>query len=187
MEQKSSEQIITRIHDAANELVFTYGVKGWNMDDCAAEAGITKRTLYKYMNSKELLIEQVLLSFIQKTQNDLSKDLAQITDFSAGIKRIIRIFPGMIMKLDSRIVQDVFRTYPEIEAKVISEREAMAAEVLDFIQKWKKKGIVKEPVEPEVILEIIQSLIIYYLKSNPDNFEVKLREGLQAVLYGIIS
>ncbi len=44
--ENHSESQLKRIKKSARTLIFAYGVKGWNMDDCAREAGITKRTLY---------------------------------------------------------------------------------------------------------------------------------------------
>ena len=72
-----------RINKAADELVFTYGVRGWNMNDCAQEAGITKRTLYRYIDSKEQLVEMVLKRFIRKTQLTLASALEKEEDFQS--------------------------------------------------------------------------------------------------------
>ena len=64
MEQKHTI-IKQKIDKAAEKIIFSYGIRGWNMSEFANEAGITKRTLYKYVNSKEELVENALLSFIK--------------------------------------------------------------------------------------------------------------------------
>lgn len=182
----SEETQMIKIKKAAKKLVFIYGVKGWNMDDCAREAGITKRTLYQYIDSKEKLVEMVLIGFIRETQQNLARELIDISNFQAGLEKILNIFPRMVLKMDSKIIQDIFKQYPTIEEHVIQERLSLAEEAINFIQKGQNQGILKKNIQPETILEILQSLVIYYTKNDPENFEEKLKEGFVAVLDGFL-
>ena len=184
---KDKSAIINRIEKAAAQLVFSYGAKGWNMDDCAKNAGITKRTLYQYIESKEKLIEQVLTGFIRTTQQDLAAELADSPDFTSGINRMLLVFPKMIIKMESAVIQNIFLNYPDIEKLVIRERLNLAEESLKYIRKGQREGFIKEGIEAETILEILQSLVIYYLKNNPEDFEGKLRTSFTTVLNGILN
>ena len=47
------ENIITK----ASELFLTLGFKSVTMDDIANEMGISKKTIYKYFNNKEILVD----------------------------------------------------------------------------------------------------------------------------------
>lgn len=177
---------IEKINKAAQTLIFLYGIKGWNMDDFAKEAGVTKRTLYKYIDSKEKLVEEVLLSFIHNTQADLVMELADISDYSLGLEKILEIYPTMIMKMNSRVIQDIFRQYPTIEEHLIEKRLSFASDIKEYIKCGQRSGSIKEEVEVDRLIEIIQALIIYYSKSNPEKFAERIKDSFKIVVYGII-
>ncbi|MDC7126533.1 MAG: TetR/AcrR family transcriptional regulator [Spirochaetales bacterium] len=177
--------IQNKIDKSAQELIFNYGIKGWSMDTCAKDAGITKRTLYHYIDSKENLVERVLVNYIRSVQNELSNRLNAAKDFQAAIDVMIDIFPKLITRMDSRVFRDIFTNYPLLEKKIIEERQSIAKEAYEYILRLKKKGFIKDKVSPEVLIEIIQSLIIYYLKTDPENFETKVKEGFTLVLEGV--
>ncbi|MDC7224975.1 MAG: TetR/AcrR family transcriptional regulator, partial [Spirochaetales bacterium] len=114
--------ITNKIQKAADQLVFSSGVRGWNMDDCAEEAGITKKTLYRYVSSKEKLVEDVLLRFIRETQVTLSKSLESEADFISGINTILSLLPQMLLRINSNVIQSIFKAYPDVKSVVIRER-----------------------------------------------------------------
>ena len=51
--KKNDKNIHDNILTVAERLLLAYGIKGWNMDSVAQEAGIAKNTLYKIIDSKE--------------------------------------------------------------------------------------------------------------------------------------
>lgn len=175
-----------KIYKAAQTLIFLYGIKGWNMDEFAKEAGITKRTLYKYIDSKEELVEKVLLDYIQNTQAALVQQLSKIPDFLTGLETILEIYPAMIMKMNSRVIQDIFKQFPAIEEHLIEKRLSFTADIKNYIQQGQRQGDVTLEVDADTIIEIMQSLIIYYSKSNPEHFGKKIKESFKTVIYGIL-
>lgn len=178
--------IETKIEKSADELVFTYGVRGWNMDDCAKEAGITKRTLYRYVDSKEELIGNVLIRFIRTTQKSLASTMAGEKDFLRGLNKVLQIFPPMIMKLNSKIILTIFKDYPSIEKSIVKERLILASETIEFIERGQSKGYIKRDINAENILEILQSLVLYYMKNDPVVYQEKLQDSFSIVLNGIL-
>ncbi|MDO9491609.1 TetR/AcrR family transcriptional regulator [Acetobacterium sp.] len=175
-----------KINKAAQTLVFLYGIKGWNMDECAKEAGVTKRTLYKYIDSKEKLVEKVLFDYIQNTQAALVQQLSNIPDFLTGLETILDIYPALIMKMNSRVIQDIFKQFPTIEEHLINNRLSFTADIKNYIQQGQRQGVVNSEADVDTIIEIMQSLIIYYSKSNPEQFGEKIRESFKMVIYGIV-
>ena len=184
--ERVNESISDKIKKSAETLIFSYGIRGWNMDEFANEAGITKRTLYKYVDSKEKLVEDTLIEYITGIQRELADNLKGIKNFKEGIERIIDIYPSMIIKMDSRVVRDIFNKYPSIEEAVVRQKESFTKEILFFIKEGQKNGLVDARYDCETILEVIQSVIIYYIKTKPDKFEEKLRESISMTAYGFM-
>lgn len=181
-----TNDIQNKINKVASFYIFTYGIRGWNMDEFSAEAGITKRTLYKYVESKEKLVENFLINYIISVQNELSNQLTNVTDFQSGINHIVSIYPNLIIKMQSRIINDIFTQYPNIEQTVIKERENLTSDITAFIEKSKAEGVIEKKYSSQMILEIIQSQIIFYIKNYPDQFKEKITESISMLINGII-
>lgn len=186
MMNNRKQNTLNKIYKAAQNLIFLYGIKGWSMDDFAKEAGLTKRTLYQYIDSKEELVEKILMDYIQNTQSNLVMQLREKPDFFTGLETILDIYPDMIMKLNSRVIEDIFKQYPSIEQHLIEKRESFSNDIKEYVISCQRQGFIKQEADAGTILEIMQSLIIYYLKSNPEHFGVKIRESFKTVIYGII-
>ncbi|MFZ5968667.1 MAG: TetR/AcrR family transcriptional regulator [Bacillota bacterium] len=83
-----------RLMEKAEELFMKYGYKRVSVDDIAAEAGISKMTIYKYFPSKEDLFTEIMLRMIEKHGKIMEyelKDIASSIDkmeylFSYGAK-----------------------------------------------------------------------------------------------------
>ncbi len=186
MENVKRTRIQEMIDKVAREYIFHYGVKGWNMDEFAKEAGITKRTLYNYVGSKEQLIENTLLDYIREIQNKLGKEFENVPDFETGIEKVLDIYPQMIMKMDSRVVQEILKNYPSIEETVVKERQSFTQDILKFVERGQEEGRVDESYDSTTILQVLQSLIIYYIKNQPEHIESKVKKSISIVMYGII-
>ncbi|MCB0509746.1 MAG: TetR/AcrR family transcriptional regulator, partial [Bacteroidetes bacterium] len=64
MSQK--KQILSK----AEELFFKLGVKSITMDDISRELGISKKTLYLYVDNKADLVNKTLLRHFEKERKD---------------------------------------------------------------------------------------------------------------------
>jgi len=156
------------------------------MDEFAKEAGITKRTLYKYVASKEKLVEETLLESIQSIQRKLNDALRKAPDFQSGMETIILVYPEMVMKTESRVINDIFNKYPDIEEAVIKQKRDLTKDISFFIKKGQEEGFIDYRYDSETILEAIQSMVIYHIKNNPVELEYKLRDSISMMVYGIM-
>jgi len=110
-----NEHIREKVNKCAKKLLYTHGVKGWNMTMLAAEAGLARNTLYKIIGSKEKLVETIvlyqlreraesILDFIRKDGNWSDKEAAIET-----LGRAIRRFAKDMSLFEPIIVPQVYR------------------------------------------------------------------------------
>ena len=71
------EQII----EVARELFHKFGFKKVSMDEIAKEAGVTKKTIYRYFNSKEALLEYFIQEEIQNMKTIIEEVESKNMDF----------------------------------------------------------------------------------------------------------
>ena len=74
-----------QILKAAKELFTKYGFKKVSMDEIANKAGVTKKTVYSYFNSKEDLLKEE----IQHIKKIIEKYEKQSNDFFVNIQSVI--------------------------------------------------------------------------------------------------
>ncbi|MBO8158734.1 TetR/AcrR family transcriptional regulator [Thermosyntropha sp.] len=58
---------------ACRMLIEQRGFRGFTVDDLALNAGVSKRTIYKYYRSKDEIIEKVVEVFLTKMQEEVNK------------------------------------------------------------------------------------------------------------------
>lgn len=80
------QRISAQIQKAALELFKTHGVEPVSMDQIAAQAGVSKVTIYKYFQSKEELFRQVIRLYIDEILAETEALLAGDGDIVAKLK-----------------------------------------------------------------------------------------------------
>ncbi len=70
-------------------MFFRLGIRSVSIDDICRELGMSKKTFYVYFESKDALIEQMLLSNI-RYMADKMEELLQLQDFRQLVKKFIK-------------------------------------------------------------------------------------------------
>jgi AcrR family transcriptional regulator len=78
-----------QIIEAARSLFHKYGFKRVSMDEIAREAGVTKKTIYMYFNSKEELLKYFIQEEIEKMKNIIEEVENQNNDFFDTVNQAI--------------------------------------------------------------------------------------------------
>ncbi len=66
-----SEKIVDSIKKASRELFRRYGYNKTSVNEIAHKAKIAKATIYKYYDSKELILHSILLDYLEKNVREL--------------------------------------------------------------------------------------------------------------------
>jgi AcrR family transcriptional regulator len=179
--------LLRRILEIASSFIFQTGVKGWNMDMLADKAGITKRTLYKIYPSKEAIVESVVLDSIRSIQNKLHSIIEAGTDFRSTLEKIMSEYPDIQKKFAINVYKAVYLEFPKIEDKVLTLREELTASLLKYLREGISTGILRKEAEPEIVLQILQAIVIYFIKSDSEGgYDKKLRIAFLLILRGIL-
>ena len=78
-----------QIIEAARKLLHQFGFKKVSMDEIANEAGVTKRTIYKYFSSKEEILKYFILEEIKNMKDIIEEVESKNTDFFEIINQAI--------------------------------------------------------------------------------------------------
>lgn len=181
------DKIIAACRDLARER----GFHNLTMDELAARAGVSKRTVYRYFIGKEAMIEATLDAFMAEVA--LVADQLVQTE-----KEPARILSGLLNYLfihghfvtNPYSFNDLRVYYPNLWQKINRFRLERIVFILDFIHNREESGITSE-VDPRIISTVILASIQAVL--NPDfimtnnlNFEETARQLSNLLLNGFI-
>lgn len=174
---------------SAAERVFSSGVKGWNMDQLAADSGVTKRTLYKIVASKEELVERIVIDFIGGVQANVSAIIEQGGEYLLVLEKIIESFPSFLDRMHSKAVQDIFLEYPAIEERVYARRAELTEGLLAYLKTGIDRHHLKSDLDPNLVLETFQAIVLYFIRFSPRNedFSGRIAASFRCVLHGIVT
>lgn len=177
----------------AFELFLKYGIKSVSMDDISRKLGISKKTIYSVINTKDELIDDVLNNHLEKDECDIKSILEQSQDALDEMVRITRHVLTFIGSMTPSIVYDLKKYHPLAWRKIENEH-------LNFIQqtiynnliRGQNEGIYRKDFDPVIISKL------YVLKStsiaDQDRFPIEtfdrtrlIKEMIRYHLCGILS
>lgn len=84
-----ADKIIECILQAAKELFRHYGYNKTSVNEIAKKAKVAKATIYKYFESKEMILHSILMEYIRKSVEDLLGNRGEIQDQEAYLSKLI--------------------------------------------------------------------------------------------------
>jgi AcrR family transcriptional regulator len=147
------------------ELFRQFGIRSISMDDIARQLGISKKTLYQYVDSKTELLRE---SFA-RMNNDFSDDVAELR--SKNLNAIDELLE-MSHRVNEEISQfsisniyDLQKYYPEIYKEHLNQKKQGAYE---FICENLRNGIQQGIYRSEQDVELIAGFYIQKIQSMHD-------------------
>jgi AcrR family transcriptional regulator len=176
-----------RIVERVRQLIVERGVSGWNMDRLATDTGVAKNTLYKIVRSKEEIVARVVLDHIRDVQGEIAGILEERRDYFETMAELIRRFPRLIDSELTRRMGEIFREFPATEAAVRSHRDRLTSGIIRFFREGMDRGIVRDDVSPEFILDLLRAVVLFHLTSGAagEDLAGRLEKSFQCVVYGI--
>ncbi|HKK43062.1 MAG TPA: TetR/AcrR family transcriptional regulator [Bacteroidales bacterium] len=140
------------------DLYKNYGIKSITMDDVARELGMSKKTLYQYVNDKEDLVDKFVESEISTRQEEICKC------FKTGYNAIeelfeISVFMNRMMRERNPATEyDLKKYYPAQYQKIVkARREGTYSYLMLNLRKGKKEGLYRADMDEEVIAKLYLS------------------------------
>jgi AcrR family transcriptional regulator len=181
------------IHDniltITEALLLKRGIKGWNMDSVALEAGISKNTLYEIINSKEQLIEDVVINRLRNNVETIAGIFSDEPDFVKACEIGARHLARTICVYDLLILPQVFREYPSIKEKFDSISGKLSTSIHDYLNQAKKDGVVRKDVDNDIAISCITAITNHFLSGEYKGrkFEEQLYLAFSYLVRGILA
>lgn len=170
-----------RILRNTESLISRNGIKGWNMNDLASHAGITKRTLYKIIESKEQLIREIVFKNIFEIRDKISEIIKGSDDVLSGIDHIITTIAELLRNNIINRYGEILNEFPDLEAEIVKENAIFFSQLRDFLSKGIEDGYLVKDLTPDFMYRTFLANLFYFIKYSrtqeeaADNMALALR------------
>ncbi|MCX5996404.1 MAG: TetR/AcrR family transcriptional regulator [Chloroflexi bacterium] len=185
----NNKNIRDNIFKITEALLLKHGIKGWNMDSVALEAGVSKNTLYEIISSKEQLIEDVVINRLRNNVETIAGIFRDESDFVKACEIATRHLAHTTYVYDLLILPQVFREYPSVKVKFDSISGKLSTSIHNYLNQAKKDGVVRKDVDNDIAISCITAIINHFLSGNIKGrkFEEQLYQAFSYIITGILA
>lgn len=155
-----------RILLACRELSRSNGFYNINMDELAFQAGVSKRTVYRYFRSKEEIIEATLDGFMADAEAEVERLLTENMDPALFVTTVFKYLSEKGQFIINPVgLDDLRKHYPFLWKKIDDFRTKRVRSIINMLI-----TSCKNPIIAEIDQRIISAVIIASIQTvlTPD-------------------
>ena len=148
-------EVQSRILEKAMFLFLRYGIKSITMDDIARELGISKKTLYQYVENKADLIEKIIGEYIETEKTAISACHAHSKDAIEELLLIAKHVTMILREMSPGVTYDLQKYYRSSWDEMEKFNHSHFYNVIkQNIENGKAQGIYREDVNADIVAKL---------------------------------
>lgn len=150
-----------RILITARKYFFTQGYSKATMDQLATELHMSKKTLYHFFRSKQLLLESVIYDFFQEFHEKINKIIKNKKNRKISLlKQFMSLLQEQVLQLNIWAFEDIRKNNPEAWQIINNlEEKLINNELRKLLQEGKSEGVVRQDIDLDIIVLMILNTI----------------------------
>lgn len=178
-----------RIIQEAKQQISKFGFRRFTLDDIASNLGISKKTIYKYFDSKRQLVDEVIDSWLKKEKERTLQIMESEEDWLEKLQKVI--FHEIKAKPPTWMLTELQRFFPEEWSKTNAMGQFKREQLRKLLKQGIKEGDIKSDLHPAVIEVVIHRSIqelfeTDFLIQNDLTVNQAREEIKKIALYGIL-
>lgn len=149
----------------AREVFLTYGIRSVSMDDIARELAISKKTLYKFFNSKADLVKKMLDFSYSEFENHVGAIHELNLNAIDDLLELSKIIDKHLETMNPSFAYDLQKYYPDL-FRVSNEKKRKFA--FKYISGNMEKGIRENMYRKDLNVDLISKLYIQKIEDVHD-------------------
>ncbi|MDQ0154706.1 TetR/AcrR family transcriptional regulator [Robertmurraya andreesenii] len=173
------EKKMKNIEEAMLQLLNQKDISNITMDEIAKNAGVSKVTLFNYYNTKDNLINTVILNFFSSVQEEYERLIESDLPFEQTYREITKYKMEKVLSMTSVFFHNMMQQYAsETTFFDKNAQETSDQLILRLFQKGRKEGKVNPAYTDEVLLTFMH-IFTEGLKSPSINSNHMMKYGDQ--------
>lgn len=172
------------ILEAALSLFLKHGFHKVSIAEIAKEADVSQVTIYNYFESKDNLIQKVIIYYVNKIWNEYEQLFNSDMPFPEKVKTIIFEKALVANQISEEFFEHFMKEYIK-EDNYIMEfyNEVALPRFLELFEDGKQQGYVDQSVSDEAILLYIQMFADYMRREGMEKTALPLTEDLTKLFF----
>ena len=144
----------------AAELFSKYGIKSMNMDDISRQLGISKKTLYQYVDNKKDLVKKSIELHINHEQCCMKDVLNEEDNAIDELLKMTKMVGSQVKEMHPSIIYDLKKYHAEAYKCLTNHRNLFVYEKIKRnIEKGVKSGLYRQNINPEILTRLYLSMV----------------------------
>jgi len=183
--------MIEKILEHALTKFLTSGYGKVTTDELSQDMGISKKTLYKFFETKDKLVEAAVDHMMKKVKVEFDKI---INDHKRNsIERLNEIFFTIAKfgaKISKEAMRDVNKHRPDLIKKLLDFRAERIKSLASVIREGQERSEIRKDIDPELTIEVFLAavntiMVPDYLINSPHTFDGAFKNVFSIFLTGI--
>lgn len=185
------DEKMLQILEKSRQLFYSYGVRSLSMDDISRHMGISKKTLYQYVSSKDDLVEKVMDYLLHHDKlmkcDDDPKNLNAI-DILLYASQIVN---NEIKETNPVVVFDLQKYYPEVFARFLEQKkQRIYTRIIENMQQGIAEGYYRNDLQIELVARLYVNNLVELHNADfivnreltfPEVFQVMFENHIRAI------
>lgn len=154
---------------SASDQIMKYGLRGFTLDDITADLGISKKTLYKYITSKNELIREIIDTTVEVEKHTALKEMEKGHNWLEKLDALLSVYS--YQAIPYRILDELHRYFPEERERIKEIGDFREHLAITLLEEGIQQGDIEPDVNPATITHALKK--IFLTSTDP-----KLLEGL---------
>lgn len=179
-----------RIVTALKELAVTRGFFRVTVDELADQAGISKRTIYRYFAGKEEIIKAVVTDFMSGAEQKIHQALASSADPLDKIQFALKVLPEHIRQIQPLALYDLQKYYPHLWEEIERFRAAKIQMIYESLLNSDDRGRFRQVdsrIFTTALLASVRAVVNpAFIMENNLNIEETIESIFTIFLHGVV-
>jgi AcrR family transcriptional regulator len=164
-------EIVDQISEISKKLFFQRGIKSVSVDDIAKELGMSKKTFYKFFESKEVLLDKLVEEHIEKERLEIEKLVLSSKNAIDELYSIYKFNTANCMNMNNIFIDELkknyFKTWRKLEAHLYNDVPLV---IFKNIERGQSEGLYCLYLQKEYIAQLYSKNIFntleYFITQN---------------------
>ncbi len=160
------------LFEKVTHLFMRYGIKSMTMDEVARQLGISKKTLYQYVDNKKDLVKRMMELHIDYKQCNLEATFKKCDNAIEEIMEMTKKVSSQMKEMHPSILFDMRKYHPEAFQILVNHKDKFVRKSIhNNLESGVKEGFYRTNLNPEIVTELYLSMMSSIM--NPENTLIK--------------
>ena len=144
-----------RILHKVSEMFMRYGIKSVTMDDISRNLGISKKTLYQFVDNKADLLQQVFQQHIEDEVLAMEDIVRQSKDAIEETLNMAKYVTDLLRDMSPNTLYDLQKYYREIwQMMEVLHQQHIYKVIFNNLERGIKETLYREDIDPDIIARL---------------------------------